>query len=66
MITLAFLICLPSGHCTQQAVEQVFRNEAACHAQASVILENVAGMVANGRMPDHASSYQCIQWGNPV
>lgn len=66
MITLAFLICLPSGQCAQEATNQVFRSEAACHAAASVIMDNIASMIANGSIPDHSSTYQCIQWGNPV
>lgn len=66
MITLAFLLCLPTGQCTQVAVEQVFRDEAACHIQASVIMDGVADRIAAGRMPDHSAVYQCIQWGDPV
>jgi hypothetical protein len=66
MITLAFLICLPTGQCFASSPELVFRDMEQCKVIAQEIILNNKEAEYRGEVPPHIAYYQCVEWGEPA
>jgi hypothetical protein len=66
MITLIFLVCLPTGDCSTSAPDVLFINEGQCEVAAQNILLETQIKTSRGELPPHTARYQCISWGKPA
>jgi hypothetical protein len=66
MITLIFLICLPTGECSTTGPEVLFATEEQCVLAADGLITSSEMKVASGELPMHSVVFQCVPWGYPV
>jgi len=66
MISLVFLVCSVTLGCISEGPPEVFLDEASCHNVALDLIEENSKLVREGKLPQHAAIYKCINWGDPA